>query len=308
MKRNKNSTRSLFAMGALALIFALAGCSSDDSSSAGPSTSSSAQQSANARSDAELQALADAAATASNIGSFDSVTTGNAGSLGNSEGDASDSTGFLSTPSGSFLNSRVAKALRKSKISMQRETNQLATRRGGSERYVVTDVSMTYNNNVFPCSGGGDITVNGTVIFTLDVADDGNSGTFTFGADDLTLDFDACSDGSHTLWGNTLANADDVMSISIASDGNSGTFSMSFDEYEDGGVVLQEDSSGDAYNFIWRFVFVANASGTYNINSDSTSFASLTFAAEVTLNGITCTTSGSGEAAANNPTWTCTGS
>lgn len=276
MNQTRKSIYMAFLAGMFVFTLGLAGCEGDSGSS---------DNTSNARSQAELQAIADQAAIDSGLSGFTSITTANADTVGDDTTGATSESG--ENPDTFFLKLSPDAADSLSSSEKLRTAVAAVSKAGGL--FAMIDpganhaTSSTPVNTTLDCSGLGvvpagsanSVTVTGTVNITSPDSADG-TGDFHISIQNLNMAFTSCIVGTNTIWGELLWNTDDTLSATSTS------FSYRFDEFLDGGFVLQDNFTLER----WNFTLVSSLLGSWTINSDGTQVVDVTVT--VTVNDITC--------------------
>ena len=156
-------------------------------------------------------------------------------------------------------------------------------------------------NQTLVCVNGGGMTIQGiyyhNTFGNMSATHQGNHQQYI----NVTASFDGCGNGTATLWGSVLINVSDF------SDGTfSDTdihYSLQWDQYLDGGLVLQEVSSGTAYNFTFRNQELRNIVSDYDYGTQIQTYPLYSVAGSFTLDSEHCSTSQS--SVTETPVWDC---
>ena len=269
--------RVMVILGVFASLSILAGCGGED-----PTTNA-----ANARSDADLQALADQAAASSGITNWNTVDATNAGALGENMVDSAESIGSNADPNGNMLMAAGNTLVKNLQSRLNNRFQRSASFNAVTESYPV--------NQTYSCGLSGNTVVNGVIV--LDYVLGQTSGHLNMSVDNMSFAFNGCkeSGATYTIWGELLLNLDDNISYSVNGSNINGTFTL--DEYLDGGLAVSDGTNN--YNFIYSFSAVGGGTG---VNSTLTS---VDVTVTMRVGAVTCTAHMTDPDPNATPSWSC---
>lgn len=256
-----------------------------------------------ARTDTELQAVADQAAADSGLTDFTAVSTTTANdvaddvdeatSIASGSVDEGDSSSQLRTAALSAARSEASNAIKRAAASIQNRMGSAANGIAGGNNLTETDYPQSATAN---CFNTGTVTISGNVHAT-DNSDEieenpetltGIVITATVVFEDVGLAFDECSNDSAgaTVWGAMLINSSNVGSGEFVSE-TQYDITATIDEYMDGGFAITDGTTN------YNFTFTSDLDMTYAMTIDYETFTatatSIDATITVTVGSVTCT-------------------
>jgi hypothetical protein len=275
----------LRAVAVAAALLLLAACGGGGGSS---TTTTSA---ANARSDSDLQAIADALYLA-HYSAFtppDAVDQSSGDNVGtaleenaSTAVDSSETSAGFSTAALSIAPQLMAATLNAEAQRLALEMSRSTVSATSRPLQAISVTPTACGNGSYDASGTGTETITGS----------GDTARVAIRLSDLDINLNGCDDNAanYEVWAQLRFNAYDVLTLTAVDPPTDSIFdvTVSFDQYHDGGVALYDNVSNH-YDLIFRHNLLGHLSAQVDTNASTVSNLSGSFGVSMQVNTVHCT-------------------